>query len=241
MTITRRRDRPGGGRRALRPMTTTQRLRAGPGRAGAGLRPSARQADHGPGRHDPITSTRRSATALIGWRYVAGLRAWSARTACVIWRSRMQTVQVLNQWTFHARLYRAARYAAATSRMWSWCSWCPSAAASDAITTDEVRSHPRGAAASIIHRSKSTRSRNLGAVRIRLRSLIGGVGGEEPTAHGTESDTSRFTKEMKREYTILVPNMLPMHFELIMSVHARPMAIKWSCSGSAGRRSRRRG
>ena len=27
-----------------------------------------------------------------------------------------------------------------------------------------------------------------------------------------------FTQEMKKEYTILVPNMLPMHFELIMSV-----------------------
>ena len=27
-----------------------------------------------------------------------------------------------------------------------------------------------------------------------------------------------FTQEMKKDYTILVPNMLPMHFELIMSV-----------------------
>ena len=27
-----------------------------------------------------------------------------------------------------------------------------------------------------------------------------------------------FTEEMKREYTILVPNMLPMHFELIIRV-----------------------
>ena len=27
-----------------------------------------------------------------------------------------------------------------------------------------------------------------------------------------------FTKEMINDYTILVPNMLPMHFELIMSV-----------------------
>ena len=27
-----------------------------------------------------------------------------------------------------------------------------------------------------------------------------------------------FTKEMKKEYTILVPTMLPRHFELIISV-----------------------
>ncbi|MBC8597017.1 hypothetical protein [Qingrenia yutianensis] len=27
-----------------------------------------------------------------------------------------------------------------------------------------------------------------------------------------------FTKEMKKDYTILIPNMLPTHFKLIMSV-----------------------
>ena len=27
-----------------------------------------------------------------------------------------------------------------------------------------------------------------------------------------------FTREMKRDYTILVPNMLPMHFEMIVQV-----------------------
>ena len=27
-----------------------------------------------------------------------------------------------------------------------------------------------------------------------------------------------FTKEMKNEYTILVPNMLPMHFKLVIQV-----------------------
>ena len=27
-----------------------------------------------------------------------------------------------------------------------------------------------------------------------------------------------FTEEMKKEYTILVPNMLPMHFKMIMRV-----------------------
>ncbi len=45
-----------------------------------------------------------------------------------------------------------------------------------------------------------------------------------------------FTQEMKKDYTILVPNMLPMHFELIMSV-MRTYGYKMELL----RRSRRRG
>ena len=33
-----------------------------------------------------------------------------------------------------------------------------------------------------------------------------------------ENNYIQFTKEMQKEYTILVPNMLPMHFELILQV-----------------------
>ena len=33
-----------------------------------------------------------------------------------------------------------------------------------------------------------------------------------------ESNYIQFTKEMKRDYVILAPNMLPMHFELILQV-----------------------
>ena len=33
-----------------------------------------------------------------------------------------------------------------------------------------------------------------------------------------ENNYIQFTKEMKKDYTILAPNMLPMHFELILQV-----------------------
>jgi predicted nucleotide-binding protein (sugar kinase/HSP70/actin superfamily) len=33
-----------------------------------------------------------------------------------------------------------------------------------------------------------------------------------------ENNYVKFTKEMKKGYTILTPNMLPMHFELILQV-----------------------
>ncbi|MFQ9918258.1 MAG: hypothetical protein ACLRWQ_19580 [Flavonifractor plautii] len=45
-------------------------------------------------------------------------------------------------------------------------------------------------------------------------------------------DTGRllFTKEMKEEYTILMPQMLPVHFGDVSSVCWRSRATRWICS-----------
>ncbi len=82
-------------------------------------------------------------------------------------------VRVLNQWTYHARLYRAARYAAQhddTELVQLVSFGC----GVDAITTDEVRA--------ILEQSgkfytqiKIDEITNLGAVKIRLRSLLGAL------------------------------------------------------------------
>ena len=77
-------------------------------------------------------------------------------------------LRVLNQWTYHSRLYRAALYAAEhpdTELVQLVSFGC----GIDAITTDEVRSilESRG--------KLYTQITNLGAVRIRLRSLIGAL------------------------------------------------------------------
>ena len=60
---------------------------------------------------------------------------------------------------------------------------------------------------------------NLGAIRIRIRSLLASMKKREKMESkcvGTYA-TKRveFTKEMKKDYTILVPQMLPIHFEFI--------------------------
>ncbi len=85
----------------------------------------------------------------------------------------IQKVNVLDQWTFHARLYRAAAYAAEhddTELVQLVSFGC----GIDAITTDEVRS--------ILEKNnkyytqiKIDEITNLGAVKIRLRSLIGAL------------------------------------------------------------------
>ncbi|MBE6546197.1 MAG: 2-hydroxyglutaryl-CoA dehydratase [Ruminococcaceae bacterium] len=84
-----------------------------------------------------------------------------------------QPVRVLNQWTYHARLYRAARYASEHSDT-ELVQLVSFGCGVDAITTDEVRSilEKNGKFYTQIKIDEIT---NLGAVRIRLRSLVGAL------------------------------------------------------------------
>ena len=82
-------------------------------------------------------------------------------------------VNVLNQWTYHARLYAAARYAADHGDV-QLVQLVSFGCGIDAITTDEVRTilESRGKLYTQIKIDEIT---NLGAVTIRLRSLIGAL------------------------------------------------------------------
>lgn len=81
---------------------------------------------------------------------------------------------VLNQWTYHARLYNAAQLAAENDDM-QLVQLVSFGCGVDAITTDEVRSilekHDK-----LYTQLKIDEITNLGAVRIRLRSLMGAMG-----------------------------------------------------------------
>ena len=89
----------------------------------------------------------------------------------------------------------------------------------DAVTTDQVND--------ILTRSgkiytllKIDEVNNLGAARIRVRSLIAAIRVREMRHYHkpiVSSAYSRvyFTKEMKKNYTILCPQMSPIHFDLI--------------------------
>ncbi len=84
-----------------------------------------------------------------------------------------QSVNVLNQWTYHARLYRAARFASENPDV-QLVQLVSFGCGVDAITTDEVRSilEENGKFYTQIKIDEIT---NLGAVKIRLRSLIGAL------------------------------------------------------------------
>ena len=82
-------------------------------------------------------------------------------------------VRVLNQWTYHARLYRAAAFAAQHDDV-ELVQLVSFGCGVDAITTDEVRSilESQGKFYTQIKIDEIT---NLGAVEIRLRSLLGAL------------------------------------------------------------------
>ena len=84
-----------------------------------------------------------------------------------------QRVAVLNQWTYHARLYRAARFAAENDDV-QLVQLVSFGCGVDAITTDEVRSILEESG-KFYTQIKIDEITNLGAVKIRLRSLIGAL------------------------------------------------------------------
>ena len=82
-------------------------------------------------------------------------------------------VNVLNQWTYHARLYRAAEYACRNNDM-NLVQLVSFGCGLDAITTDEVRSimEKNG---KLYTQIKIDEINNLGVVKIRLRSMLAAI------------------------------------------------------------------
>ena len=82
-------------------------------------------------------------------------------------------VNVLNQWTYHARLYSAAKYAAEHPGV-ELVQLVSFGCGIDAITTDETRAILESAGR-LYTQIKIDEITNLGAVNIRLRSLLGAL------------------------------------------------------------------
>ena len=81
-----------------------------------------------------------------------------------------QRVRVLNQWTYHARMYSAAQYVATQPDM-ELVQLVSFGCGIDAITTDEVRDILESAG-KLYTELKIDEINNLGAVKIRIRSLL---------------------------------------------------------------------
>ncbi len=88
-------------------------------------------------------------------------------------RAEKVKVNVLNQWTYHARLYRAAQYCCENSDI-NLVQLVSFGCGIDAITTDEVRSimEKNG---KLYTQIKIDEINNLGVVKIRLRSMLAAI------------------------------------------------------------------
>ena len=127
-------------------------------------------------------------------------------------------LNVMDQWMYHSRLYAAANYVKTVDNL-DLIQLNSFGCGLDAVTTDQV--------ASILNDSdkiytslKIDEVNNLGAARIRVRSLLAAIRvrekrGEKRTIHSSAIKKVVFTKEMRKNYTILCPQMSPIHFELL--------------------------
>ncbi|MCI6273780.1 MAG: 2-hydroxyacyl-CoA dehydratase [Coriobacteriaceae bacterium] len=165
-------------------------------------------------------------------------------------------IRVVDQWMFHSRLYRAARFVATRNDL-DLIQLFSFGCGLDALTTDQVQEILE-ASGKIYTVLKIDQVSNLGAARIRIRSLMAALKEqqerlEERTAEGEAKEVEpvgvrladgslerarktdlsrrtpvyrtaesaafqkvRYTKEMQdARYTILAPQMSPVHFELV--------------------------
>ncbi len=95
-------------------------------------------------------------------------------------KERIET-KVLNQWTYHARLYNAAKIASQDDSM-ALVQLVSFGCGVDAITTDEIRQMLESKG-KMYTQLKIDEITNLGAVTIRIRSLLSALN-EEKSAHG---------------------------------------------------------
>lgn len=125
---------------------------------------------------------------------------------------------VIDQWMYHSRLYAAASYVRTQSCL-ELIQLNSFGCGLDAVTTDEVNDilTKSGKIYTVL---KIDEVNNLGAARIRIRSLLSAVREREnkqikPKIESSAHHRVIFTEEMKETYTILAPQMSPIHFDLL--------------------------
>ena len=126
---------------------------------------------------------------------------------------------VMDQWMYHSRLYRAANFVKSQDNL-NLIQLFSFGCGLDAVTTDCVRDILTGSG-NIYTVLKIDEVSNLGAARIRIRSLLAALRDRtDPVSQKPYQSTAfrrvEFTPEMRKAgYTILAPQMAPIQFDLI--------------------------
>ena len=129
-------------------------------------------------------------------------------------------LMVMDQWMYHSRLYSAANFVKTRDDL-DMIQLNSFGCGLDAVTTDQV--------ADILTNSdkiytclKIDEVNNLGAARIRIRSLLSAIRVKEKQQKTREIKPANYerviyTEEMQASgYTIICPQMSPIHFDLLM-------------------------
>ena len=131
-------------------------------------------------------------------------------------------IRVVDQWMFHARLYAAAEVVGNHKNL-ELVQLNSFGCGVDAVTTDQVE-EILSSYDKMYTLIKIDEINNLGAIRIRIRSLLASINkrlkeAPKPSENPGNYEQNKviFTKDMRKDYTILIPQMIPIHFELLES------------------------
>lgn len=136
----------------------------------------------------------------------------------ICYEANEMNLRVVDQWSYHSRVYRACDVVAKNPRL-ELVSLNSFGCGLDAIVTDQAEE--------IMKRNnrlytviKIDETSNLGAIKIRLRSLLSSMKKrtDEISYETFTYEKNVFKKEMKKDHTILVPDMSPHHMPLLISV-----------------------
>ena len=135
---------------------------------------------------------------------------------------RLPKLRVVDQWVYHSRLYKAAYFVSQRQDL-ELIQLNSFGCGLDAVTTDQVNEILEGSN-KLYTLLKIDEIANLGAVRIRIRSLMAAMDMRReknirPEPNQQDYQRTPFTKQMRQEgYTILAPQMSPIHFRLLEPV-----------------------
>ncbi|RLP07139.1 acyl-CoA dehydratase activase-related protein [Propionibacterium australiense] len=144
-------------------------------------------------------------------------------------------LRVRDQWVYHTRLYEAAAQVRANPRL-NLVQLNSFGCGVDAVTTDQVQDILEQAG-DIYTVLKIDEVSNLGAARIRLRSLRAASAEREEVSREVDttirpeqpdelitvpaSATPPYTKQMRKTHTVYLPQMSPIHFQAIEPLFRR--------------------
>ncbi len=131
-------------------------------------------------------------------------------------------IRVVDQWVYHSRLYSAAEYVCRHDNI-DLVQLTSFGCGLDAVTADQVNEilDKSGKLYTLL---KIDEVNNLGAVRIRIRSLLAAIKMRSNQCDEVKElpvpyARIKFTKQMKNDgYTILAPQMSPIHFDILEPV-----------------------
>ena len=127
-------------------------------------------------------------------------------------------LRVSDQWMYHTRLYNAANFVNTRDDL-ELVQLNSFGCGLDAVTTDQVSEILTGSG-KIYTCLKIDEVNNLGAARIRIRSLLSAIKVRERKQtkreiHSAAYHRRVFTEDMRKNYTILCPQMSPIHFDVM--------------------------